>query len=197
VKATDAEVLQRMSRDHDDRYNHDLIDAVELVKATVNALGDGKIAPMEISKSTNEQHLLFATSFVPGTRSAESTDHHRYTQLSIAKFLGMTQPNGTTPQEKVRTAFQVLELFERGIWDGKKAHTYFHQPEGELLPAEKIKNAATLALDRQKERADRRHREAQTAVEKHEVVITGYENHLFKARKSHSLAACRRSSSSQ
>lgn len=165
IKATDAEVLQRMSRDHDDRYNHDLTGVIELVKATVSALADGKIS-LTIPKDTNDQHIRVAPSFVPG-RSVDSTEG-RYTILSIAAFLGLTDKKGTTPQDKVRAAFKVLELCERKIWDDKTIRT-FRRPDG-TIPTEAVLNNARTREVQEALKKERRANAAQEAADKDALV---------------------------
>jgi hypothetical protein len=162
-KLTDAEALRKWSRDHSDVYEHGVVGVIELVGATVKALATGAINrdAMPVSEKTRIEYLRNAPSFVRGCVPELGT--HHYTSLSVAKFLGMSKKNGEEANLSVEVALSVLELVERGFWDGKHINTCVSRETGKITVraiAEAIR-ATELAEIRRKEVIQRQTEEFQ------------------------------------
>jgi len=151
IKATDAEVLQKWSRDHSDVFNHDIFGVFELVIATVNALGNGSIT-LPIGDQAKLEYRRTAPGFKKGGCVRESgTD---YTNKSLAVFLGMTRKHrdGVAADENVEVVLDVEELIERRIW--KRSDIRNHVGKNGKVTKEALRQgiqASILAETRRKE----------------------------------------------
>src|SRR6202451_3386784 len=127
VKLSDAEVLQRMSRDHDDAYGHGFEFTMEIVKATVNAIASGEIK-LEIPSNSNA--IRVAPGFV---RGANRDSRFAYNMLSVARFLGRTCKNDKESNDDVRAAFAFLELVELKVWEYSRLESYRDKRSGRIV----------------------------------------------------------------
>lgn len=106
---TDAQMIQLMQSDNDAMNSHDIRATIANVKATVIALGAGKISSREmpVDPNTPETRVRYAPSFVKGTPNS-----HRYTVRSLATFLQLKYPSGE-PRDELKAALKALEFEER------------------------------------------------------------------------------------
>lgn len=145
---TDADMLMAMSRENRD-VAYGLPFLLEIIEATVKALGEGKLKDFpKVGAKTRHELIRIAPSYTPGVSSAEFADDKAYTAQSLAIFLGFVKPNGQ-PQEKVLDAVNSLELIERGLIQYKDLQNTSLQRLGDLVAKVK-QDAARAAVQRAK-----------------------------------------------
>lgn len=81
----------------------------ETIRAVVMAYAAGKIEVETPKRDTPKKLFRYAPHY-PRGRSADDTER-RYTDATVAAFLGWTQPNGE-PSRRVRNALLALEASE-------------------------------------------------------------------------------------
>lgn len=110
----DATMIQIMDNENRDTYGSTPASLMESVKAIVKALAVGTIKPFVIDPKTNDQHIRYAPSFVPGKPSSPSAGEHPYTALCISQFLGRARKGGREANTGIIAALDALYLKERG-----------------------------------------------------------------------------------
>lgn len=114
VKYSDAQMIQAMARENATTYSTSVSIIMESIKSAIEAYTQGKVKPEEISMATGQGKrsdiILYAPHFAEVSGAPATSP---YTEDSLAKFLGMSAPNGE-PQEKFKAAFGALELIEQG-----------------------------------------------------------------------------------
>ena len=111
----DATMIQIMDNENRDTYGSTPASLIESVKAIVKALAAGlKHKAFDIDPKTPDRYICYAPSFVPGKVSVSNLETHRYTVLSIGKFLGRTKQGGKEAEACVVAALNALYLKEKG-----------------------------------------------------------------------------------
>ena len=111
---SDTEMIKVMKDENDEAYGFSAASLLESVRAVVNALAEGRIAPFEISKDTKKSSIRYAPSFIPGGDDGRSPTIVAYTATFIAEFLGETVDRGGTlrANEAIVTTLNALALIE-------------------------------------------------------------------------------------
>jgi len=117
-KLSDAKMIQIMAAENDDAYSCDPRALIESVRAAVRAYDGKQIAlkdwpaPVKGERERTDT-WRYAPNFATGT-SAPDTSSLPYTAASLAKFLGLLQPDGKVAT-RLLTVLNALELNELGF----------------------------------------------------------------------------------
>ena len=116
----DDKMLRMMDLENSKEYGYSILSLLEVVKAVVNALAEGRIPPFKLVHS-KEDNIRYAPSFIPGKKpsSGNLPLDKPYTVLDIAKHLGTkyleSNPGTSTGKgasRKIRVALDTLWLLE-------------------------------------------------------------------------------------
>jgi DNA repair exonuclease SbcCD ATPase subunit len=116
-KLSDGTMVQMMARENSEAYKQNADVLLESIRATVQALAEGKIeigkesGQMEAPDKNNEKSFRYAPSFVIGNGAAGSPPAAAYTAVTLGKFLGVSAEGGSS---RLKTALNALELIEVG-----------------------------------------------------------------------------------
>jgi hypothetical protein len=113
MELSDTDMIKMMAHENLEEWGTSAIVEIETVAAVVKAYAEGKIELNGLPKDTSKSLIRFAASFIPGQRSALSTDRP-YTIDSVGKFLGWVTADGHA-QKKVGVALTALQFIEEGI----------------------------------------------------------------------------------
>ena len=112
----DDKMLRMMDLENSKEYGYSILSLLEVVKAVVNALAEGRIPPFEIVADTRKDSIRFAPSFIPGKVPDDNLSSRPYTVLDVAKRLGpkytRTYGENEEADKKVRVALDTLALLE-------------------------------------------------------------------------------------
>jgi len=110
--------VQMMARENSEAYKQNADVLLESIRATVQALADGKIkigkesGQMEAPNgNTSKGQLRYAPSFTQGNVPSGSLPERQYSAETLGKFLGISAEGGSN---RLRTALNALELIEVG-----------------------------------------------------------------------------------
>jgi hypothetical protein len=171
---SDATMIQMMARENNESYKTNALVIMESVRATVQALADGRISSDEMPvledtrKSILRESPYFSISCEPNPRQGG----RYYTAQSLAKFLGMSKKKETEPQKKLLAALGALELIEQGLLTEATL-----RKEGDIgterlfFLVKEIQDQHAAA----KKEADRKMREAEAAQQRIEQQRAEYE----------------------
>jgi len=117
-KLSDGTMVQMMARENSEAYKQNADVLLESIRATVQALADGKIeigkesGQMEAPDRNNGGNLRCAPSFIIGKKSSDAaTAAREYSALTLGKFLGINALGGSS---RLSIALNALELIEVG-----------------------------------------------------------------------------------
>jgi chemotaxis protein histidine kinase CheA len=108
-----------MARENSEAYKQNADVLLESIRATVQALADGKIeignesGQMEAPSQSNSRYFRFAPSFVSGKGAAGGVPAVAYSAETLGKFLGLPGGNGGGGG-RLCVALNALELIEVG-----------------------------------------------------------------------------------
>jgi murein DD-endopeptidase MepM/ murein hydrolase activator NlpD len=115
---TDGEMLVWMAQEN---VRGELPVVIEAVAAAVKALGEGKIEIEAPDPKTNDQHLRYAPSFIPGKKASSPTGGENvYTMDSLARYLGYIKKSTNRAKNSVVAAMGILERAEIASMEGGK-----------------------------------------------------------------------------
>jgi flagellar biosynthesis GTPase FlhF len=186
LELSDSDMLKLMSREN---LRGDLPAAIEIVEATVKALGVGTVQVEEVDPKTRKDVLRYAPSFIPGKGCGEPGLPHAYFADSLASFLGGVYmlPNKKA-QPTVRAALGILELEEMGVAEDieKTLRVDDVDPSGRYKSAKNVMIAVNAVKERfvkVKERATRSAEEIREAHAKLEATQAALKESEAKAKK--------------
>ena len=112
-------MLKMMELENSEEYRYNILSLLESVRAVVNALAAGRIAPFRNGKEdgTNLVDLRYAPSFVPekaDTEARSKVAQAAYNAFDIGKYLGQTckANDMVRPVRKIYAALDALYLLE-------------------------------------------------------------------------------------
>ena len=110
----DDKMLRMMDLENSKEYGYSILSLLEVVKAVVGALAEGRIPPFKTEEKTNKQYLRYAPSFTPGKPSDPNLGAHPYTALDVATRLGLKylKKKGEEVDKKIMVALDTLWLLE-------------------------------------------------------------------------------------
>jgi hypothetical protein len=116
----DATMIKVMSAENNDAYGYTILSLIEVVRAAVNALADGRIPTFEIPKDTKKEYIRYAPSFSSGGKAPAANFAARpYTAVALADFLGYTRKDGRgriQADTNIQAALRALELIQEGVY---------------------------------------------------------------------------------
>lgn len=166
-------MLEMMSRENSETYANDLMSTIESVQAAVSAYAAGTLEhPDRLVPKNNSSQLRYAPFFSVGKHQHfGDSPKYPYSAYTVAKLLGFvhTKKNGYEDvADKVKAAFDFLELQERKLWTSKDVERLRDKETG-AIPVNKVlvavRNAglrAEMIAKREQDRAE----EARQAGEK-------------------------------
>jgi DNA repair exonuclease SbcCD ATPase subunit len=116
-KLSDGTMVQMMARENSEAYKQNADVLLESIRATVQALAEGKIeigkesGQMEAPAKNNGQVCRFAPSFVIGNGADAALAPVSYSAATLGKFLGINALGGSS---RLSIALNALELIEVG-----------------------------------------------------------------------------------
>jgi len=112
-------MLKMMELENQEDYRYCPLSLLESVKAVVNALAEGRIAPFDHTDSAGRpnpkpEHYRYAPSFVPAKVNSLKESGRPYTAVDIAKFLGRERKAGkyVGVPSNIEAAVNALYLLE-------------------------------------------------------------------------------------
>jgi len=117
-KLSDGTMVQMMARENSEAYKQNADVLLESIRATIQALADGKIeignesGQMEaVNGNTPKNQIRYAPSFVCGDTPAAAAAARAYSAATLGKFLGINALGGSS---RLSIALNALELIEVG-----------------------------------------------------------------------------------
>jgi len=175
-KLSDGTMVQMMARENSEAYKQNADVLLESIRATVQALAEGKITigkesgQMEAPAKNNEKSFRYAPSFVIGNRAAGSQPAVAYCAETLGKFLGVSAEGGSS---KLKTALAALELIELGHLAEKKTHgVNFAELKAEVVSCtEELQEARRYAAREAEREAREKEQAAREKAQQAERVI--------------------------
>jgi len=116
-KLSDGTMVQMMARENSEAYKQNADVLLESIRATVQALAEGKIefgnesGQIEAPAKNNTQAFRYAPNFTVGNRAAAREAAVAYCAETLGKFLGIPITGGNS---RIKIALNALELIEGG-----------------------------------------------------------------------------------
>jgi len=110
-------MVQMMARENSEAYKQNADVLLESIRATIQALAEGKIeigkesGQMEAPDKNNVTHFRYAPNFTVGKGAGAAAARASYTAETLGKFLGIPTLGGSS---RLKIALNALELIEVG-----------------------------------------------------------------------------------
>jgi hypothetical protein len=104
-------MIKIMAHENMEEWGNHFSAVMDTVRAVVEAFGAGQIALFAVAKLTRTDRIRYAPSFIQGG-NGDRDHHYAYSALTIAKFIGWTEPDGDAKYNKVTLALSAFALSE-------------------------------------------------------------------------------------